>query len=194
MQVGQFELTTLPGARITAFTQDDLENNRVIYVHAEDNDDPFDVDITLRVEDALGLETTGNLTFPVNKDGAGKRFELQQDDITGDIQSVTRPLETNFFVLDVTQHWIFGTSRNERVFGISRFRSTGPGNLDRTPVDIPPYPFGTRVNQNGLITFPTTWVPDVEARDATPVANYDLVDGVIVKVGDATLNPPEIDF
>ena len=56
----------------------------------------------------IGLETTGNLTFPVNKDGAGKRFELTQSDITGDYTAITQPLETNFFVLDVNQHWIYG--------------------------------------------------------------------------------------
>ena len=194
VQVGRFELTTVPGVRLTTFTHDDLENNRVVYIHDDDNNDPFDVDITLRVDDALGLETTGNLTFPVNKDGAGKRFELTQSDITGDYTAITQPLETNFFVLDVNQHWIYGTSRSERIFGVSRFRSMGPGNLDRTAPEETPYFFGTRANQNGLITFPSDWVSDLEDRDQSPVANYDLVDGALVDVGDATLNPPQIDF
>lgn len=193
VQVGQLELTTSPGVRINAFTQDDLNNNRVVYVHSETNDDPFDVDLTLRVNDQFGNETTVDLDFPINKDGAGKRFEVTAAALVGDVSSLSQ-LEANFFVLDVNQHLIFGTSRSERVFGISRFRATGPGNLDRTPQGVSPNFFGTRVNQNGLILFPTDLIDDLEARDATPVADYDLIDGVLVNVGDAVLNPPQIDF
>ena len=194
VQVGQFERTTLPGAPVAAFTQYELDNNLIVYVHSESNDDPFDIDLELRFNNQLGVESTGRIQFPVNKDGAGKRFEVTAADITGDVNNFTGPLESNYFVLDVNQHWIFGTSRSERVFGISRFRATGPGNLDRTAIDESPYFFGTRVNQNGQVSFPVDMISDLESRDDTPVANYDLIDGVLVNIGNATLNPPQIDF
>lgn len=192
-QVGQFELTSSPGVAINAFTRDDLESNRVIYVHQ--NDDPIDVAIEFKVNDALQVMTTGNVAFSVNKDGNGRTFAVTTDSFTGPITDVTQPLVSDFFVLQTTQHWIYGTSRNERIFGFSRARSIGPGNGDlRTEADQELYNFLTRENQNGQINMPAEFIAAVELRDQTPVANYDLVDGEIVKVGDAVLNPPRIDF
>ena len=45
---GQLELTTAPGVAITSFTQDDLDNGRVIYVHdgSETISDSFDFEVT----------------------------------------------------------------------------------------------------------------------------------------------------
>jgi len=50
---GQLELTTNPGLAITSFTQDDIDNNRVVYVHddSETTSDSF----TFNVADGDGL-------------------------------------------------------------------------------------------------------------------------------------------
>ena len=34
---GQLELTTDPGVSITSFTQEDIDNNRLVYVHDDSN-------------------------------------------------------------------------------------------------------------------------------------------------------------
>ena len=60
---GQLELTTAPGVGITSFTQDDIDNNRLVYVHDGSNttSDTFNFD----VDDGQGNSVTGqsfNLT------------------------------------------------------------------------------------------------------------------------------------
>ncbi|MDA7979108.1 MAG: DUF4347 domain-containing protein [Pirellulales bacterium] len=60
---GQLELTTNPGVAITSFTQDDLNNNRVVYVHDGSN------------------TTSGNFTFDVD-DGQGNAVSGQTFTIT----------------------------------------------------------------------------------------------------------------
>ena len=54
---GQLELTTDPGVGITSFTQDDIDNNRLVYVHDDSNttSDSFDFD----VDDGQGNSVTG---------------------------------------------------------------------------------------------------------------------------------------
>ena len=54
---GQLELTTDPGVSITSFTQDDIDNNRLVYVHDDSNttSDSFDFD----VDDGQGNSATG---------------------------------------------------------------------------------------------------------------------------------------
>ena len=54
---GQLELTTAPTVAITSFTQDDIDNNRVVYVHDGSNtiSDSFDFD----VDDGQGNALTG---------------------------------------------------------------------------------------------------------------------------------------
>ena len=66
---GQLELTTDPGVGITSFTQDDIDKNRLIYVHNGSNtaSDSFDSD----VDDGLGNTLTGQsfvLTVTVTND------------------------------------------------------------------------------------------------------------------------------
>ena len=54
---GQLELTTDPGVGITSFTQDDIDNNRLVYVHDDSNttSDSFNFD----VDDGQGNSVTG---------------------------------------------------------------------------------------------------------------------------------------
>ena len=54
---GQLELTTAPGVGITSFTQDDIDFNRVVYVHDDSNttSDSFNFD----VDDGQGNSVTG---------------------------------------------------------------------------------------------------------------------------------------
>ena len=54
---GQLELTTDPGVSITSFTQDDIDNNRLVYVHDDSNttSDSFNFD----VDDGQGNSVTG---------------------------------------------------------------------------------------------------------------------------------------
>ena len=54
---GQLELTTAPGVGITSFTQDDIDNNRLVYVHDDSNttSDSFNFD----VDDGQGNSVTG---------------------------------------------------------------------------------------------------------------------------------------
>ena len=54
---GQLELTTAPGVGITSFTQDDINNNRLVYVHDGSNTtaDAFNFD----VDDGQGNSVTG---------------------------------------------------------------------------------------------------------------------------------------
>ena len=61
---GQLELTTNPGVAITTFTQDDLVNNRVVYVHGGPVDAADSFDFTV----SDGTTTLGSATFniPVN--------------------------------------------------------------------------------------------------------------------------------
>ena len=193
VQAGRFELTSAPGVRINAFTQDDLEQGRVRYQHL--NDDPLDLAIEFRLENALGLEVLGTAQFSVNKDGADGTVAITADLFSGAITEVDISLETNFFVLDTTQHWIYGTSRNERIFGFSRARSDGPGNgVLREDGDPDLYYFLTRANQNGQITFPAGWYAELADRELQPPARYAFVEGELTKIGDAELNPAEIDF
>ena len=46
---GQLELTTDPGVGITSFTQDDIDNNRLVYVHDDSNttSDSFNFDVMM---------------------------------------------------------------------------------------------------------------------------------------------------
>ena len=56
---GQFELTGNPGVAITSFTQDDLDNNRVVYVHdgSQTASDSFDFSLADGGEDGAGAAT-----------------------------------------------------------------------------------------------------------------------------------------
>ncbi|MGD9126238.1 MAG: DUF4347 domain-containing protein, partial [Planctomycetia bacterium] len=54
---GQLELTTDPGTPITSFTQDDIDNDRVVYVH-DDSDTTAD-SFTFSVDDGQGNSVTG---------------------------------------------------------------------------------------------------------------------------------------
>ncbi len=64
---GQLELTTGPGVAINSFTQDDIDNNRVVFVHngSETTSDSF----SFTVDDGAGSSSSGtfNITItPVN--------------------------------------------------------------------------------------------------------------------------------
>lgn len=67
---GQLELTTNPNVAVTSFTQADLDNARVIYVHDGSNNvtDSFDLSLADGGEDGVGADTgTFNITItPVN--------------------------------------------------------------------------------------------------------------------------------
>ncbi|MCA9173081.1 MAG: tandem-95 repeat protein, partial [Planctomycetales bacterium] len=67
---GQLELSTNPGVAITSFTQDDINNGRVVYVH--DGSNTVSGDFNFNVDDGQGNSVTGQ-TFsitvtPVNDD------------------------------------------------------------------------------------------------------------------------------
>ena len=63
---GQLELSTNPGVAITSFTQDDLDNNRVVYVHdgSQTGSDSFDFSLADGGEDGAAA-TTGTFNFTV---------------------------------------------------------------------------------------------------------------------------------
>ena len=87
---GQLELTTNPGVAITAFTQDDLNNNRVVYIHDGSNttSDSFNFD----VDDGQGNAATGqsfSLTIIAVDDDAPTQPYLSLVDSTLALQSVT---------------------------------------------------------------------------------------------------------
>ena len=73
---GQLELTTGPGVAITSFTQDDINNNRLVYVHDGTNttSDSFAFD----VDDGQGNAVTAQ-TFNLT-DHAGRRRRPGPDD------------------------------------------------------------------------------------------------------------------
>ena len=56
---GQLELSTNPGVAISSFTQDDLDNNRVVYVHdgSQTASDSFDFSLADGGEDGAGAAT-----------------------------------------------------------------------------------------------------------------------------------------
>ncbi|MCA9216643.1 MAG: tandem-95 repeat protein, partial [Planctomycetales bacterium] len=60
---GQLELTTNPGVAITSFTQDDIDNNRLVYVHDGSNTTSDSFDFT--VSDGSGGSIATN-TFNIN--------------------------------------------------------------------------------------------------------------------------------
>ena len=64
---GQLELTTNAGAAVTAFTQDDIDNNRLIYVHngSQTSSDSFDFSLADGGEDAA-VAATGTFNFTVS--------------------------------------------------------------------------------------------------------------------------------
>ena len=53
---GQLELTTGPGVAITSFTQDDINNNRLVYVH--DGTNTTSDSFTFDVDDGQGNAVT----------------------------------------------------------------------------------------------------------------------------------------
>ena len=68
---GQLELTAGPGVAVTSFTQDDINNNRVVYVH--DGSNTTSDSITFTVDDGQGNSLTGqsfNLTVTAVDDTA----------------------------------------------------------------------------------------------------------------------------
>ncbi|MEM6811121.1 MAG: cadherin-like domain-containing protein [Pseudomonadota bacterium] len=70
---GQIELTSGPGVAVTSFTQDDIDNNRVVYVHnsSETITDSFDFEITDgNTVVASGVPFNINIT-PVNDEPIG---------------------------------------------------------------------------------------------------------------------------
>ncbi len=56
---GQLELTTGPGVAITSFTQDDINNNRLVYVHDGSNTtaDSFDFSVNDGQGNTLGAQS-----------------------------------------------------------------------------------------------------------------------------------------
>ncbi|MEC7028746.1 MAG: cadherin-like domain-containing protein, partial [Pseudomonadota bacterium] len=69
---GQLELTTNAGVAITSFTQDDLDNNRVVYVHdsSETTTDSFDFEISDATTN-IGSATFNISITPVNDEPIG---------------------------------------------------------------------------------------------------------------------------
>ena len=60
---GQLELSTDPGVAITSFTQDDINNNRVIYVHDASNTTTDTFDFTVTDGDIALANDTFNITI-----------------------------------------------------------------------------------------------------------------------------------
>ncbi len=61
---GQIELSSAPGTAISSFSQDDIDNNRVVYVHddSETDSDSFN----FSVDDGKGSASTGTFNITVN--------------------------------------------------------------------------------------------------------------------------------
>ncbi len=69
---GQLELTSGPGTAITSFTQDDLDNDRVVYIHdsTETTSDSFDFEINDATTN-IGSATFNISVTPVNDEPVG---------------------------------------------------------------------------------------------------------------------------
>ena len=74
---GQLELTTAPTVAILSFTQDDIDNNRVVYVHDGSNTiaDSFDFD----VDDGQGQRAGGSVLRD-HRDTGGRRYSGAGDE------------------------------------------------------------------------------------------------------------------
>ena len=183
---GHLELTTVPGGSIATFTQSDLDNNRLVYIH--DSESPAaDVSFDVRVENDFELASSGTVSFSANS-GEGQLPSLVTIFQDPSRLNLSRFL-TNFFVADGKQHWIFGETRNERIFGMSRARAIGYGGGSVALLEHRV----TRRNWDLRLTLPASWETEIATRNETAVANYDLVDGQLVNVGDAIVNPPQPD-
>ncbi len=70
---GQLELTTGPGVAITSFTQDDINNNRLVYVHDGSNTtaDSFDYTVNDGQGNTLGAQSFALTITAVNDDPVG---------------------------------------------------------------------------------------------------------------------------
>ena len=94
---GQLELTANPGSAITSFTQDDIDNNRVVYVH--DNSVTATDSFDFNVDDGLGTVLIGqtfNFSISVSVIAVDDQFTVSED---GSFDSDT----TDWFDTD----WLF---------------------------------------------------------------------------------------
>ena len=67
---GQLELTTNPGVAVTSFSQDDVDSNRVVYVHdgSETSSDSFSFNVDDGQGNTLGGQSFAIAVTPVNDD------------------------------------------------------------------------------------------------------------------------------
>ena len=82
---GQLELTTAPTVAIASFTQDDIDNNRVVYVHDGSNTlaDSFDFDVDDGQGNVLAGQSFAITVTPVDDDIPSSGNEYGLDGIRG---------------------------------------------------------------------------------------------------------------
>ena len=93
---GRLELTTNPGVTISQFTQDDIDNNRLMYIHdgSEAGSDSFE----FSVDDGIGSASTG--TFSINIDPLNDGFIFSNSPLAVDEGSIANTIDAS--ILDAT--------------------------------------------------------------------------------------------
>jgi len=93
--------------------------------------------------------------------------------------------DIDFLVWDGPQYWIFGQNRNERIFQPSHGRGFGIDSAGWETLRENEIPFRLSGSHSQVKDLSAAQLAEIATRNETPVANYVLVDGQLVKVLDA---------